>query len=72
MWNKTCLINGVGVLTDDRCAMVWLSQACLYYLYLAWQGQKANQIWLANKFVDSLIIKIQGIDYAVVLHQVMM
>lgn len=39
MWNKICLIGG-GVLTDDRYARVWLSQACLYYLYLAWQGEK--------------------------------
>lgn len=29
MWNKACLIDGGGVLTDDRYAMVWLSQACL-------------------------------------------
>lgn len=44
MWNKTCLIGGGGALTDDRYAMVWLSQAFLYYLYLAQQGQEANQI----------------------------
>jgi len=58
MQNKMCLIHGGGVLTDDTYAMVWLSQACLYYWYLARLGQKANGIWFANKFVDSLIIKI--------------
>lgn len=57
MQNKTGLIDGGGVLTDDRYAMIWLSQACLCYLYLAWLGQKENQIWLANKSVGSLITK---------------
>lgn len=42
MWNKTRLIDGGGVLTDGRYAKFWLSQACLYYLYLAWRGQKGK------------------------------
>lgn len=71
MWNKMYLIGGGGVLTDDRYTMVWLPQAWLFYLYLAWQGQEANQIWLANIFVYSLIMKIQGIDYAVVLQVIL-
>lgn len=72
MWNKVCLTHGACVVPDDRYAIVWLSQACLYYLYLVTLGQKANGIWFANEFVDSLIIGIRGIDFAVMLHQVMM
>lgn len=67
-----CLIRSGSVVTDDRYAVVWLFQARLYYLYLARLEQKANGIWFANKFVDSLIIKIQGIDFVVMLRQVTM
>lgn len=52
--------------------MVWLPHACLYYLYLLKLGQKSNGIWFANKFVDSLIIKIGGTDFVIMLCEMMM